>query len=303
MKVLVPGNLLLAGEYAVTLPGGIGYAVAVDTHVNIVSKPAERFGLTCIFQNQTMQWTQGTPMPHSLGLIEEIMRKTPPLRTPLHITVDSSDFYYSDGRKKGFGSSASTATGLTFLVLYHASGKIPNIARDVFPTALSIHRSFQGGKGSGYDIAASLFGGAGLFTGGLHPSWKPVSVPCAPLFLVRGEKETSTREALKQFQSYRARHLAETKEFVFHSNTCVNAFFSGDIKTALNQGRLLHRHIHDRLGLKGQGLGFQQLLQSFPGKPLGAGEEIAALLVTPEQTPPQGAEPLRLSTEGLRWER
>jgi len=236
------------------------------------------------------------------------------VKFPIKIIIDSSNFYYDNGRKKGYGSSAAVTVGLTYLLLHHAYSKTPNLVEEVFPLALGIHRSFQGGKGSGYDIATSLFGSAGLFTGGAMPSWKPIATPWMDsLFITRGDDEASTKKAVSRFNQYKEKNPEEATHFLQQSNELVEKMAActnlPSAKEAFEKGSALNRWIHEKIGVSSEGPQLYQLLQNyrakgFPAKALGAGGEIAAVLMTNEDDTLLGQssqlEPLEISRRGLR---
>lgn len=322
MKVFVPGNLLLLGEYAITAPGGKGIAIAVDSYVKIESTPAKHFSITCTFEGKQHQWIDGSPFQNELSLIEHVVegarnhltkKSIPLLDFTKHIIIDSSHFSYENGRKKGFGSSAAVTAGLTYLLLRETYSQTPDLIKEVFPLALSIHKKFQGGRGSGYDIATSLFGGAGIFTGGTIPTWKPITQSWMnSLFLVRGDEESSSKNAVARFNHFKDQNLTEATQFLKNSNslvsemaTCTDFSFA---KELFEKGSALNYWINEKLDISSIGPRLNRLLQSYqsrgyPGKPLGAGGEIAAILLDPDakisQNQDKSIEPLKISTRGL----
>jgi len=77
---------------------------------------------------------------------------------PLDISAETSDFYLSDTDDKlGLGSSAAFSTSLLKALFDSHGVTVP--LDDIFEIAREIHFSAQGKKGSGIDIAASVFGG------------------------------------------------------------------------------------------------------------------------------------------------
>ena len=85
---------------------------------------------------------------------------------PCDVYIDTSDFFLNSGVKKGFGSSAVVAVGVVagiFLLLSNTN----HFEKDkIFIYCLEAYRYAQGGMGSGYDIATSIFGGVVQFKGG-----------------------------------------------------------------------------------------------------------------------------------------
>ena len=116
-------------------------------------------------------------------------------RLPYEICIDARACYDAHGHKIGLGSSAASAVGLTAALYYvqqrerrrrygapstdnggdagdamtvagtgHFEGNSDVARRRIFRLALRAHRLQRGG-GSGYDVAASAFGGVILFRG------------------------------------------------------------------------------------------------------------------------------------------
>lgn len=275
MIVQVPGNLLLFGEYAVTVPEGKGIGVAIDTWVTISSQKA-------------VQMTIANKTPLVDCIVDEVSKYVKLI--PAHIKIDSSDFFYEDGRKKGFGSSAAVTVGLTYLLLHQAKKQAPDILNEVFPLALKIHRHFQGGRGSGYDIAASLFGGIGLFKGGFLPTWENIKITLPPLSLVKGADEVSSKNAIALFNTFRNSHPAEAEQFIHDSNELVEKILAQNLTSEnLEKGIYLNHWIHKKLGLSSESPTFKGVIC----KPLGAGGELAATFANNKDL-------LQISAEGLK---
>ena len=163
-----PGKLLLAGEYAV-LDGAPAICMAVnrravvtvevggrdiESDLHIVRAPSyaqvpgrfrERGG--------SLEWTAGG-QPYAL--FERVwLTAMPSTDEMLDIVLDTRTFRDDlGGRKFGLGSSAALTTALATALC--AMGAV---VRDVAKVSSRAHRRFQGGVGSGADIACSLAGG------------------------------------------------------------------------------------------------------------------------------------------------
>lgn len=130
-----PGKLLILGEYAV-LFGSYCVAQAVPRRVRIQETPGMGYA------------TIGAHFDRSLvDAIEKVSGKSVE-----GLTCDVSELY-EEGIKLGLGSSAASAVAICAAVLGNDDPQA------VFPTALRAHRAFQGGRGSGADVAASTYGG------------------------------------------------------------------------------------------------------------------------------------------------
>ncbi|MEM7097508.1 MAG: hypothetical protein AAF541_04550 [Pseudomonadota bacterium] len=94
---------------------------------------------------------------------------------PFSIHTDTSSFHDA-GIKLGIGSSAAVCCA-TYLGMAQMLGKKPQLSQ-----AIKIHQAFQGGRGSGLDVAASWHGGMIRFQDGIATgsawnkalAWMPV---------------------------------------------------------------------------------------------------------------------------------
>jgi phosphomevalonate kinase len=292
MRASVPANLLLLGEYAVLEEGGLGLAVAVDPRVRISAahgRPGASLEVAARMDT-ALRWTprepRGNPRTALLAAAVEVCcPEGPPAGT---IEVDSSDFFFG-GRKGGLGSSAAAAVGLCWALLALAAGDPPEPAA-VLEAALAAHRRAQGGRGSGYDVFASFYGGAGLFAGGARPSWQPLDLPwLEPLYLFHGERSLSTPGAIGKYREWRLRRPGEAGSFLEESNRLVRSF-----SRAASRGEaLISLRLCRELGLRlGEAIGVPADMRP-PGnwdgiraedcKALGAGNELG--LAFPELRP------------------
>jgi phosphomevalonate kinase len=158
-----PGKFVLSGEYAV-LDGAAAICVAVDrravvtieTHGgdhSVVSAPG--------FSTATGRFTAGDGRLTWLGgggdfgLFESVWNASRPaaIEGPLAISLDTMLFRDAgSGRKIGLGSSAALTVAIA-TALASLGGA------DAAPAAHEAHRQFQGGSGSGVDVACSIAGG------------------------------------------------------------------------------------------------------------------------------------------------
>jgi phosphomevalonate kinase len=135
------------------------------------------------------------------------------------ITVDSCAL------PKGYGSSAAVAVAASGTLLALAGLRGDELVAAVSRAALSAHRSFQGGRGSGYDVAASLHGGIGLFRGGEVPSWAPLALEwLSPLYLFKGQAPVATPGAVARYQDWKRSDAAAAADFLAASNKAVAGF-------------------------------------------------------------------------------
>ena len=163
MKAVAPGKAVLTGEYSV-LAGGPAVVLATNSFVSISleSTGSESWAFETLGFESAPELVSPERLPASSGssLISAILKKFGfvTLRDlsdegllPSKIITDSSSFFLS-GKKLGLGSSAAVCTA-SYRLLCQVLNREPNIKE-----AIDIHRTWQGGAGSGLDVAASWHG-------------------------------------------------------------------------------------------------------------------------------------------------
>jgi len=228
MIATAPGKLILTGEYAV-LDGAPAIVVAVDRRA-IARRNAVPRGSS----------------PFLVAVAEEIAAQRgaadPAARAALEISVDSTAFYdpvtarlaatalargsitaqraavdpsvrpadlSGEATKLGLGSSAAVTVAATALALDTTN------RREILAVALAAHARAQGtrgARGSGADIAASVYGGSLIFSRPagsgpclIEPRRWPASVKLLPFFT--GES-ADTAQLVARVQAARADHRA-----------------------------------------------------------------------------------------------
>lgn len=169
-----PGKAIVSGEYAV-LVGAPAIAVAINrrasVHVEAVDGEVHQIRTQGFLDGTwhlrmqsdgVLAWQNPPPEP-GLKLIEHVFseklfRKIPPLA----VEIDTRGFSDTGtGKKLGLGSSAAAMTALVAALCH-----ISNRDADMGSIAHQAHAAFQGGVGSGVDVATSITGG----TIGFHRS-------------------------------------------------------------------------------------------------------------------------------------
>ncbi len=137
-RASAPGKLLIAGEFAV-LEGAPALVMAIHrrAHASLNRQ------VSCSTSSPT---ALRTAITEQLGLSAAESDR---------LVLDSSELFHG-GEKLGLGSSAALCVAATALLRDVETNA-------VFHTALTIHRRFQSGLGSGFDIAASTYGGVLLY--------------------------------------------------------------------------------------------------------------------------------------------
>lgn len=175
-----PGKLYLLGEYAV-LAGAPALLRSVDRRVTVTlreslaesgwSLTAPELGIERLALARDAKLPEGLQekSAQQLRLFDEVRTAVSvlaPATNAYDVTIESADFQ-ADGHKLGLGSSAAVAVALTAALA--ASRGIELTHAGMFAAAASAHSAAQGGKGSGGDVAASVYGGHILFRKGSEP--------------------------------------------------------------------------------------------------------------------------------------
>ena len=317
----VPGNLLLLGEYAVLEPGGLGIAVAIERRVALTVEAARE--LTVIDANGRVATWKGADLgPPSLvgATIEAVERELASWGrgggTPsLCLRVDSSALFGTDGKKVGLGSSAAVAVGIAFALLCDAGLEGAGLEASTLRAALDGHRSYQGGRGSGYDVAASLYGGIGLFVGGGKPSFERLDLSWMPPFsLVRGPASVDTASAIRSYEEWKRQSPAAPKRFLAASNEAVRGFATagnwGEASARLLEGAGLSVRLGESIGVPARLESLGGRIESMGGplegyegrvaKALGAGDELVALWQD-AAWPLEASERIEIARSGPSW--
>lgn len=166
-----PGKLLLLGEYAV-LHGAPALVMAVNRRARAKLAPAAGYSVSAPHMDRAPEAftlaPDGTPewgsaeAAERFRLLDHILRsRHGAVPAPFSAVLDTNAFFHRgpDGTHKlGLGSSAALTVALAGALNAHA-GDGPPAAAQAFPALLETHRALQGGQGSGFDVAAALYGG------------------------------------------------------------------------------------------------------------------------------------------------
>lgn len=306
-RISVPGNLLLLGEYAITRPGGVGVAVAVEPRVYAIATPVESSGaLSGVMRSARFGDEQGS----LLRAVADACGDAPGWR----IIVNSTALAGERG-KRGLGSSAAVAVAVAALLLRVREGEVP-LAERVMELAGVAHHAWQGGSGSGYDVAASTLGGLVWIE---HREFGPscaarLAVEPPLLVAVEGERSLDTRSSLSAFDAWRRRNPRRAAAFVRRSARLTSAFVAGDQRKRrrlLSVGGAALVALGRRIGIDTEPAELKRLLAplrraGWRAKAAGAGGELAVALPPPglpvEEVMRAGAESVCVSMEGIRWE-
>lgn len=307
VRLTVPGNILLLGEYAVLEDGGLGLAMAVESRVRLEAWPAPTLSVLSTWPGHSVDWSpdlRGTSplVEAAVDTVSEFLGRAVLAR----VHVDSSAFFTPDGRKAGLGSSAAVTVALVCGLL-RSSGHGEGGA-DVPGLALQAHRRAQGGRGSGYDVFTSFYGGSGLFRGGASPSWEPRALHGdLQVLLFSGPAPVSTADAVARYFQWKERNADAARQFLLESNSAILAFVQARSPSEARASFGACRQLGIELG---RSIGVPAELEAPEGldprwcKSLGAGNELGLCLLARGAQPPVEAAGLRVARRaetGVEW--
>ncbi len=204
-----PGKLVLLGEYGV-LGGAPALVMAVDRlcRVEIMTSDDDLCHLDVVAPElDALRFGAGEP---SGAALVDLVTAPDSGRPPWRGAVDTAAFF-EQGRKLGIGSSAAA------LVAWDAAwSRYTGLTSErPLERLIELHRSFQGGKGSGLDIAASRSGGVisyRLDDDGI-PKVGSVALPDGVRFkVVYSGKSAPTSGLVTAFDAWRDARPAEAAE-------------------------------------------------------------------------------------------
>ncbi len=328
MRGSVPANLLLLGEYAVLEPGGLGVALAVAPRASFSVLPAQALVIRGSGGGSTYLWPPPGGGAAESPLLEAAVeacarwleaRTGGPPAWRAEILIETDPFFAdrpslacAGGRaperpKRGFGSSAAVAVALC-AVLLRLAGADPS-PEELFALALRAHRRSQRGRGSGYDVAASTYGGAGMLQGGALPRWHHLQLPwLPPLALLWGPAAVSTPAAVARYRRWQAARPGDAARFLRKSNQAIRRFAAAaswrEALPFFRQCRQLGLQLGERIGVPAR---IPEVPGLQPGlcKALGAGNEVGACVVADGAAQAaartRGLTPVEICPEGLSW--
>lgn len=280
IQLSAPANLLLAGEYAVLEEGGLGIALAPDVRAHGTLVPGQN-GMTASGHTgaATLHW----PGDDSLfGRAADHLAAELGISNGAIIELDTRAFFNSSGRKQGLGSSAAAVVLLSALWLAATTDNEGRPGEDlVFSTALGAHRAAQGGRGSGYDVAVSTYGGTIMFTGGWTPRVERIDVPwLPPISLVHGPRQTRTVSAVAAYEEWKTENPGLWGDYLHRSNQLVRSFAEAPDwqsgRTILEESKQLGIELGRRIGVPAE-LG-QSRHSDGVVKAVGAGNELGVVV-------------------------
>ncbi len=172
--------------------------LAIDRRARVSIRPSTHPGV--IVKTTSEEEAAGLPdvplMAAAVNVIEQLGRFDPARLDGHRIELDTAAFY--EGREKlGLGSSAAL-----MVAVVRALNPQDPVNPDLLALTRECHCRFQGGLGSGADVATSLVGGCIRFEPGQFPS--PVNLPAdLHLLLIWTGKGASTATYVKRLAEWR----------------------------------------------------------------------------------------------------
>lgn len=218
-----PGKLFISGEWAVLEMGNPGLVAAVDKRVyaKIEDSPDDYFYITLKDFNITrlkfsyekglkaageLAEDQQKKLKFILSAVNTLVKYTG-VSKPLQIETwgkDTTIEYRGGTHKIGFGSSAASTVAVVSAVLRHQGRRVQSYEDKlkIFKLAAAAHYFAQGKVGSGFDVAASTFGGVFMYER-FDPAW-----------LVKQIQEGNLQELMEQkWQGLKIEQLSIPEDF------------------------------------------------------------------------------------------
>jgi phosphomevalonate kinase len=157
-----PGKLVALGEYAV-LEGAPAVVLALDRYVEAAIGPCEDGACRLTVRAAEVVEQRFAPGTSSGAPLVDLVTATVAEPLAWSGTIDSQALF-AGSAKLGLGSSAAVLCA--WAGAYTAFARSRGAAAPELGVAelIDLHRRFQGGKGSGLDVAASYTGGAITFS-------------------------------------------------------------------------------------------------------------------------------------------
>jgi phosphomevalonate kinase len=224
-----PAKLVLLGDYAV-LEGARALVQAVDrrAQVRIVSREdhacdvrAPDLGIpsarALMDENGQWQWQCDEASKAKLTLVDHVwhgmLREglAPVSGKGFDLYLDTSGFFHADGVSKlGLGSSAAlTVAFASALATYAGHAGAITDRTQWMRRLLHMHGDWQGGRGSGVDVAASVAGGLigyQLVGPAREPTYEALSTDGLHCLFVWSGQSVSTNQSLQHLAQWRQSH-------------------------------------------------------------------------------------------------
>ena len=260
-----PGKLVILGEYAV-LANAPALVMAVDRRCRAEIRHSDN--AVCHLHSMAEAERQvifRRRARSGLALVDRVAGAFPAAGNGSWRGVLDSSGLYFEGRKLGLGSSAAALTAWCGAWLAWTGQGITEARAGILQRFIAEHRAWQGGAGSGLDVAASLHGGVIRFQLDEHsgPQVDSAKLPDGVDFVgVFVRTSASTRQHLAQFGTRAAESPASA------------AFWMDSLNRLAETG--IDRAAADDAG------GFLAAIRDYAGGLQALGEWMGAAIFTPE---------------------
>ena len=219
IEAVAPGKQVLTGEYAV-LAGAPALAAAVDRRVRCRVTRASAGDWSFVSRGYNARAAHRRDElpdtgPAALARFALKSLDVDPRTLPAHLEIEiDSQPFYQDREKLGFGSSAACAVAVTA-----ALAELAGIAPPTLQHVLATHRGWQGGAGSGVDVAASYCGGVIRFQDG-RPQGARLPSDIHHTFVFTGVG-ADTRALVRCFDAWRGDRMPQELRDLVRSATAI----------------------------------------------------------------------------------
>jgi phosphomevalonate kinase len=247
--VFAPGKMFVTGEYAV-LSGARALVAALDAGIIARAERATRWNLQALDLgvDGPLEDAAADSRAALLARAIDAGRGEHRIDTPLAITVEGA--HPASKRKYGLGGSAASVVAVLGTFAAFAGEDLgSNTTRDrLFATAFRVHREHQRGRGSGADVAASVYGGwldYSLAEGGsrIVPAAMPDGVCLAAVW---SGVASDTVRAIDAFEAPRAARLRAVLERFW------SGLLSGQVE-AIGEAITAYGAVLEEIGGDGEG--------------------------------------------------
>jgi len=249
IRVHAPGKLMLAGEYAVLLPGGAAIVAALDRGIDVRARDADAWSV----RHGNLFWSQGEPTPRGLAFAVAAVQAVRARLRASPKSLETLGNLDEGGVKTGLGGSAAATVGA---VLAAARGTGASFD-DLWRLADEVHREVQGGVGSGADVAASMHGGILRYMS--EPRQARLLAVHAEVRMLAAWSGTrsETASSARRFEEFVRARPDEAWRFLQLSAQSVEALEralttgdSGDLRGAFGMGRAALRGLEAAMGIE-----------------------------------------------------
>lgn len=228
-----PGKAFICGEYA-ALEGAPALVMAVDRRARVEVRSSRRgwsfrsapsAGPRPLEIDPRDTASAAGDLP--TAVLQEVSSRIGLPHGPHELIADTRSLFADSGHSLGLGSSAALCAALGLALAPHLRGDA------LCDLAVSAHRRFQSGRGSGYDVVASCLGGLCLIEGPSPPRGRVVPLPAGlnVLLATGGPSPFTTAAVLDRLQrcsgGQTARHVATLVELALRLPDALKADRTG----------------------------------------------------------------------------